>query len=290
MVLQSEQLRVEVAPCRGANITSLRHLDSSREWLLQDPAVDRAPPAYGSRFTEAGMSGWDEMLPTVDECTYPAEPFLGAPLPDHGEVWAVGWETERVTAEALVCSVRGRVLPYLLRRELKVRGSTLSAEYSLFVEGQQPLGLLWAAHPQFVVGPGTVVTLPPHIEELTCVVEGAPGPLTRMSAPDEGLVCTDIVGGGTGMMLYARPDDTVAQAKLTDPDGAWLQMDWETADVPYFAIWMDNGLYAGSPVVCPEPMTGYYDSLRRAYESDRLAMIEPGKPIRWALHVTLGKG
>jgi hypothetical protein len=288
-VLQSEQIRVVVDPSRGAKITSLWHEESQREWLLQSEVTNLAAPAYGSPFTEATFCGWDEMLPTADACTYPREPYSGVALPDHGEVWSSPWEVDEFTSKSIVCSVRGRALPYRLRRELEVNGSTLSAHYTLSVEAPQSLCVLWAPHPQFAVEAGTHLTMPSEVEELSVSIEGIPAPMTRISVPGEGLDCTRIVPKGMGMMLYPDPDATIDWAKLTNPDGSWLQMNWGTDNVPYFAVWMDNGRYAPRPVVCPEPMTGYYDDLRRACELDRVLVIEPSKPACWSLHMTLGR-
>jgi hypothetical protein len=91
------------------------------------------------------------------------------------------------------------------------------------------------------------------------------------------------------MMLYAAPDADVDRAVLVDPDGNWLEMAWDSRTIPYFAVWMDNGRYAPDPVVCPEPMTGYYDGLRRAQEASRVLSVGPDAPVQWHLNVTLGR-
>ena len=287
VVLDSEEVRVVVDPARGGKIASILDRRSGREWLLQgSPGLPT--PAHGSRFTDGPLAGWDEMLPTVDACTYPCEPFFGVALPDHGEVWTQRWDVEEASPATVACAVEGRALPYRLRRSLSVSGATLTAEYSLTVTAPQELFLLWTAHPQFVAERGTRLVLPAEVRELHSVVEGAERPRTPVVVPPNGLDCTGLAPDGLGMMLYADPAQPVSSVQLTHPDGSWLHMAWEGPSVPYFAVWLDNGLYADRPVVCPEPMSGYYDSLERAYHSDLLNAVAPDAPARWSVRTTLG--
>jgi hypothetical protein len=50
---------------------------------------------------------------------------------------------------------------------------------------------------------------------------------------------------------------------------------------------MDHGRYSPA-VVCPEPMTGFYDHLGRAYHDGNVLIVTPGRPARWSIRVTLG--
>ncbi len=289
-VLEGDDLRVEIDPSRGAKIVSLWHQGRQREWLLQSDGTKHPVPAYGSLFTEADLCGWDEMLPTADACVYPREPFLGVALPDHGEVWSQPWDVEEQTSRSITCSVRGRALPYRLQRALEVKGSTLSTRYTLSVDGDDPLSLLWAPHPQFAVEHGTRLTLPIEVEELYAAIDGSQAPMSKIPVPAYGIDCTRLVPEGNGMMLYPNPDARIAWARLTNADSTWLHMEWDTLNVPYFVIWMDNGRYANRPVICPEPMTGYFDDLQRASESNRVLVVDPSKPASWGLRLTFGRG
>jgi hypothetical protein len=42
-------------------------------------------------------------------------------------------------------------------------------------------------------------------------------------------------------------------------------------------------------VVCPEPMSGYFDALLRAQEAGRVLTVGPGVPVQWTLDVTVGR-
>ncbi len=166
IALHSDDIEVVVLPRRGAKIASLRHASSGREWLEQPAGELGPPPGYGSAFTDAGMFGWDEMLPTITGSAYPDGEYQGAPLPDHGEVWRLPWKT-RVAGEAFVWSTSGRVLPYEVTRTMRTVGARLQLEYELAATGTTPLWLLWAAHPQFAVGGRhTRIVLPAEVRHV----------------------------------------------------------------------------------------------------------------------------
>lgn len=287
-VLANAHVRVGVIPGLGAKVDSLTHLPSGREWLL---APSRALPdrhEYGSTFTDAVMGGWDEMLPTVDACRYPAQPYADVQLPDHGEVWALSWDVVECTATSITCAVEGRALPYRMRRSVSIDGPTITMRYTLAVDGDAELALLWTPHPQFTVRPGTTLRLPPSVNRLTTVAEEPEGGSEQGILPvvASGLDCTEIVPAGRDMMLYLEPEARADWVELRDPDGCRLRMSWENEHLPYLAVWMDHGRYSPA-VVCPEPMSGYYDDLARAHDHDKILIVTPGRPVEWAIRVTL---
>ena len=286
--LRSDDLEVVVLPRRGAKIASLRHRPRGREWLEQ-PAGDLAhPPSYGSAFTDADMFGWDEMLPTIDASPYPDGEYRGVPLPDHGEVWTLPWET-RIAGEILLCSTAGQALPYRVTRTMRVQDARLQLEYELCATGTAPLWLLWAAHPQFAVDTGrTRVVLPADVHQLLSVWPSIEPEPVEWPRPD--LESTRGMPAGAGRKLYALPDAKIGTAGLVDPDGTWLRLTWDPALVPYLGIWLDNGAYARHPVIALEPATGFYDDLARAASTQRTTRVHPERPLRWSLEVSLGRG
>ena len=288
VALRSDDLEVVVLPRRGAKIASLRHRSRRREWLEQPAADLHDPPAYGSAFTDAGMFGWDEMLPTIDASSYPDGEHRGVPLPDHGEVWTLPWET-RLAGESLVCSTSGRALPYRVTRTMRVQDARLQLEYELSATGTAPLWLLWAAHPQFAVDTrSTRIVLPADVHQLLNVWPNIEPERVEWPSPD--LESTRGLPGGAGRKLYALPDAKIGTAGLIDADGSWLQLAWDSALVPYLGIWLDNGAYAQHPVIALEPATGFYDDLARAVSNQRTTQVHPERPLRWSLEVRLGSG
>jgi galactose mutarotase-like enzyme len=288
VALRSDDLEVVVLPRRGAKIASLRHRALRREWLEQPAGDLDHPPAYGSAFADADMFGWDEMLPTIDASSYPDGEHRGVPLPDHGEVWALPWET-RPAGETLVCSTGGRALPYRVTRTMRVQDARLQLEYELSATGTAPLWLLWAAHPQFAADTrSTRIVLPADVRQLLNVWPSLEP--ERVEWPSPELESTPGLPGGAGRKFYALPDAKIGSAGLIDADGSWLRLTWDPALVPYLGIWVDNGAYARHPVIALEPATGFYDDLARAVSNHRVPQVHPQRPLRWSLEVSLGSG
>lgn len=285
--LESDRLALEVDIELGAKITRLENVVTAREWLLQRPdAVDAGrQPCYGDDMVAFPLAGWDEMFPTVDECDYLGE---YPRLPDHGEVWARPWAVREVTPTSLDCDIAGVAFPYRLRRRIDLVESEVVLTYSATNEGRFGLDTLWCPHPQLVAQPGTRVLFPDHVTRLDTALADDPLTFSPLSVERDGLdVCT-LVAPGQGMMLYADRRERLDTVTVRDAGGDWIAFSWDCETVPYFAMWVDNGRYAPQTVVCPEPMTGYYDSLQRAQQLGLVHRIGPGETTRWSLRVTVG--
>jgi len=240
------------------------------------------------------MSGWDEMLPTIDRCTW-----QGVQLPDHGEVWSLPWELER-SAEALVLSVNGRALPYCFSRSLSFLSPTcLELRYSLINRGAEPFPYLWAAHPQFLAYSHTRLLLPPEVNQVINIIEDDPlwgkagtkvaWPVARDSSGREWAL--DRVGPVERRACrkhYLPPDKPVSWAALRDEDtGCQLKLEWSPAEIPYLGLWVDEGMFSPCPVAALEPATAYYDSLERAVSLGQAPFLVPGSQVEWTLRLTV---
>ena len=298
--LEDEALRVLVTPALGAKIVSLYDKRAAYEWLI-GPQRPLAPVTYGSSFVDQDMSGWDEMFPTINACTYPsAGEFAGTYLPDHGEVWALPWQIVSQENEAIKLRVDGVALPYRLSRRVSLPSlGVLLLEYWLENPGTAPFDWLWAAHPQFVADEHTVIILPESVSEVVNVLPGEawgaageryPWPnarsrngrlwqLERIRPADE----------RDCRKFYLPPESPVSWAALANHRlGCSLRMEWSSAELPYLGIWVDEGAYNPAPAVALEPSTAYYDSLQTAITNQRVCRIEPGTQRRWSLTVRLG--
>ena len=87
------------------------------------------------------------------------------------------------------------------------------------------------------------------------------------------------------------PDERIEWAGLIRQSmQAWLQMQWDAQPVPYFGVWVDEGVYNPEAVAALEPMTGFYDSLIIAWNRQRVPLLEPGATHEWTLTVRIGTG
>lgn len=286
--LTTESLYVSIDPRRGGKITALRDLRSGREWLLPPAEPYGDPAGYGTSFTDAELSGWDEMAPTITECEVdgPSGPVA---LPDHGEVWSVPWDTVVVGPRRITLRVDGRTLPFRLDRTVEVTSpDRLRLSYRLWNTGKAAFPSLWAAHPQFVWRRGARVELPSSITEVLDVTSGPDPVVVPWDLPMSTRL--DHLGDGEGHKVWTLPGQAPAWCRLRDADGGSVLIEADPDSVPYLGIWWDSCAYADVPVVALEPSTGHYDDLALAAAAGRVPWLDPGDELRWAIELSLEPG
>jgi galactose mutarotase-like enzyme len=302
LALETASLRFVTVPGMGAKIVSLFDKRTSREWLL--PPINRGfdPVAYGSSFVDQDMSGWDEMFPTINACLYPVDgSYKHSVLPDHGEVWAVGWQTDFVTSDTISLSTEGRALPYRLTRTSQVLGQRVRLAFEVVNLGCEPLVAIWTAHPQFAVNEETRIKLPQAVK---CVVNVHPtqdwGEVNQTYSWPEAQSQNghwhklDHIGSSdlhNCRKFYLLPDQSVSWAALQQGNnGDWIRLSWNADRVPYLGIWVDEGTYNTAPTVALEPSTGFYDKLDLAWQNNHVMHLPPNEPVGWHLDIEVGSG
>ncbi len=303
--LEDETLRVTTVPRLGAKIVSLFDKRGDFEWLPGPmPGRPVRPVAYAAPFVEQEMAGWDEMFPTILACAYPGPgPRHGVALPDHGEAWALPWEVARAADGELTLTLEGRALPYRLTRSAGVaQGGTLTLRYTLENLGDDLMPYMWAAHPQFLAGADCRIVLPPEVTEVvnTAGPDVGWGPREarygwpQATAPDGRRVRLDKVGPpalGQGRKFFALPDARPSWAEVRRIEsGHSLRLAWDPQEVPYFGLWVDEGLVNSVAVAAPEPTTGWYDDLALAWHKGEVKIIPAGGVHTWTLLVRAGAG
>ncbi len=286
--LRNDQVSVEVAT-RGARITSLKGRGNEREWLTQAIGVARCASARGARFTDTDHFGWDEMFPSVDACVFPVEPFVGAEVVDHGELWTTIWETLEATSTTLVQRATSDSFAYTFQRDIVLDGSTLHANYACVVDRsvRRPLPLLWALHPQFAMRDGSRLEL----SGVGSSVLDTSDPASVRSVEWGGdLVVERDVAAGSDRMIYVTPGDGIAEARIVDVDGSTLRLTWDHVFAPYLGIWMDYGRHTSGRAVAIEPTNGFFDDLARAHDSGFVGVFNPGERVTWWVKVEIDEG
>src|ERR1700761_1394418 len=114
ITLRNRQLQIQVVPCEGARISSLKNLVSGTEFLFQQtrPSLKKPPSVFADFFTGA-CAGIEECLPTLARSSDDTE---GGAVPDHGDFWQLPWLVEALTSETVVLSARGFSRPLLFQK------------------------------------------------------------------------------------------------------------------------------------------------------------------------------
>jgi hypothetical protein len=305
-------VEVAILPDVGGKMVSLRS-PTGREWLWQTPRRPYRTPEYGGAFEAYDIGGFDECFPGIGQGPYPLSPWEGITVPDHGEVWALPWDTA-VEGETLVMSVHGVRFPYRLEKRITLTPSERAAaaavvqlSYRLENLSPFPLRYLWSAHPLFAAHPGMRVELPAGVgARVDWSKGGRLGDLgTRHDWPHTrdskgGAVSLDVLpqtGAGTADKLYTdrlpagAGESTCA---LVDPgSGEYVAFRFDPSEVPYVGVWlnMDGWPLEGETCfnVALEPCTGYPDRLDLAIARDEAATLEPRAVNTWSVRLEVGQ-
>jgi len=167
LTLANQVLSLTIIPDLGGKISSIRDRRTDREWLWTNPGLPYQQQDYGTSYVQkADSGGWDECFPTVAACSYPAEPWQGLPMPDHGEIWSQPWtvqvEGNPATTITLSSEVQGVRLPYVFQRRISIHPDSplLRFDYSVKNLADSAVRFIWSAHPLFAVEPGMQIRLP----------------------------------------------------------------------------------------------------------------------------------
>lgn len=299
--IRNDHLCLEYIPQLGGKIAGISDVHTGRQWLWRHPRMPYAVVPHTANYvTSADTGGWDECFPTVGTCAYPADPWQGVFLADHGELWCQAPATsvsENADTTTIHTLWRGINLPYTFERTLTIgEAATITCDYRVTNDADAPLHWIWCAHPLLAIEPGMAVETPAGTTFFRLAADGA-----LVSEPATALQPTPTQTLDLGHL----PDPAVAYgiklysdhlprgyARLQASDGAF-SFSWQTSEVPQLAIWFNAGAWAadgGSPYynMGIEPAIGVYDPLADAYtKTDTAATLAPGASRAWQLTVTL---
>ncbi len=266
---QTAGARLVTVPSLGGRIVSLAD-PAGREWLVQPTPGMIERPASAS-YASIPPYGWDELVPTIDPCTY-----RGRHLSDHGDAWNAVWRAE--PDRLVFTDPAGR---YVLSRAVLGHRAGLTLAYRL--TATEPVDLLWAAHPLFLAPPGSALLLPDTITSLVRVdTECAEAVRAGQAA-----VLPEQLPAGQHRKHYSWKADRPTWAQLTAPDGAALRLDWTAETVPYLGIYAENRCFTTEQCIALEPTTSWYDTLTDTIGNGTALRAGPETTLDWRVCISL---
>jgi len=249
-------IELTLIPELGGKVSSLRDARNNREWLWRHPRYPYKRVPHGSSYVaEADTGGWDECFPSVSACSYPSEPWQGAAIQDHGELWSQVPEFEiEEHGETLTLRTRwqGVALPYTFTRtiSLTANSSIIRSDYEVVNNADQLINFVWCIHPLLAIEPSMEMYLPSsarfHVagtfpENLLSSTQNLQYPfevpglnfpsLPETSAERAIKIWSDPLPAGEGW------------AAIHAHDGKF-RMKWDTTFLPQIAVWMNFGAWA----------------------------------------------
>jgi hypothetical protein len=299
VILESEALRLAIVPEHGAKIASLIHKRTGREYLFQLPGESFRQAPYAAPYESGEISGFDEMFPTINECLCNLEPWAGAKMPDHGEVWSLPWKCA-ISDSRVHTWVHGVRFPYVLNRTVSFeRANTILLRYQAENHSACDFPAMWAAHPLFNMTPGSRIIVPACARNILNTV---PGPALgayggRFSFPiaktPDGkqwdLSRVNPCEGRLYFKYFFLDELTEGFAMVHDPNTReTLGLVWPVQQLPYLGMWVNEGGWNNLYHVAPEPCTAPFDAWDVARQWGKLPVIPAFGSQEWELRITVG--
>ena len=304
VTLNSDHFSLTVAPQLGGKITSLINKKTKREFIYRSNVSYRLR-TYGDRFEDYERDGADECFPSVAACSFPAFPWEGVWIPEHGEVWSLPWE-HQVKQGQLLTWVRGVRLPYLFERRISfetlARGDKPYVRLSYRVVNESPYDMpfLYAFHPLFKVETRTRILIPPGTDVVTnwSTEDRLGQPMTRHTWPhvtdfsldksyDRSAVRS--IRNKEAEKLFTTPLEQ-GRCALLYPNGEFIGFLFPAKRFPYLGLWVNEGGWHNLQQVALEPSTSQVDRMDVA-EGLKTCGVVPGKgTVEWDISIVVGKG
>jgi hypothetical protein len=283
---ENDILAAVILPDHGGKIASLFCKPMGREFLEQVEGEAYRELQYAGDYGAAECSGFDDLMPTIDPCSYTDYPWTGVDIPDHGEVCAMHWNYE-VTNGVLHLWVYSPRFGYKLEKWISNDQNALKIDYLATNLTQFDFDYVYAAHCMIASEAGAQIILPGISEGAKSTVIFASDPARGVSGDTlvwetehDGLDITPNDTTHENFKIYFNDPVTPGLCKYRYPNRDTIVMEYTAETLPYFGIWFNRHFYNGLHNIAFEPCTGSFDtpaaakakkqnSVLRAYESQR---------------------
>ena len=100
-VLENDKLKIEVLPELGGRINSIIYKKSKKDWVWNNPNLNKARVSKYSEYDSHWQGGWEELFPNDA-----IENFSWGKGLDHGELWSAEWTIKKMSANSLTLSTK----------------------------------------------------------------------------------------------------------------------------------------------------------------------------------------
>ena len=301
MSVESDQIVAQFLPAIGSKLCSLVYKPLNLELLVQRPNPRYLLAPYDGDYVGQGeCSGFDEMFPSIDKCFYEGYPWRGTPIPDHGEVWSIGWDCAAEN-DRLHFATFGVRFSYKLEKWVSFHGDNiLHTDYRVTNLSDFDLDFMWAAHPMFYLEEGAELRLPAGVQQVVTTLSFT-GNLGRYGDEFDWPIAR-LPDGQMRDLRRIRPktardaEKYFVKGKL--PEG-WCALTFPRSDltltlsfpvetVPYLAILPNAGGWQDLYNIFLEPATASFDRLDVARVRGEYSTVKAGAIYEWYLRMSVG--
>lgn len=291
VTIENESLRAEVYPQFGGKVLSLIDKADNYELMFDYPAEFPTTSRYDQPYASGYCAGWDECFPAVGPGPYPAHPYKGIGIPDHGELWSLP-ATVVPTKDGVTTEWHGLRFGYEFVRRIALEGPSLRAEYTLHNRSPFDFHFVWALHALTSLHVPVELNLPAGGYRLSHDSDGK-----RIDAPfewpitaaGENLSIPTQLPAKRGWKIFSN-EPIAAPAVVRYPTrGRMVDIDYVSPDeLPaYWGLWINSGGWAGYRHFAIEPTTGRFDELDRSVQDASAGRVKPFGKIGWSVRWTV---
>jgi hypothetical protein len=274
----------------GGKIASLQK--DSTEYLYQGHSKEFIQPRFEGNFGEYDLSGFDDMVPTINAGFIQDGVFAGVRMADHGEIWALNWKVN-AGQEEIRAEIDGVRLPYHLSKQLTLRENILVIQYELRNTSEFAFPCLWAAHMLIAANENTRIVSAEGKRTVRSTLDmssrlngfGAvhTWPETRDKNDSsyfiDRLLSRDMK---TCEKYYFEGPFKNGEIRIVNPD---MIIRFDSVTVPYVGIWLNSNGYKDQYNIGIEPATTPMDSPENARQWGYPAELSGHGVIRWKLEI-----
>ncbi len=281
--LESEQLRVDVAPTVGGRVVSLVEKAGGHEFLWRNRALRLASLPAGSEYDPNFFGGIDELLPNDIP-----EAINGIACLDHGELWTLplAWRSDgrQLTLEGTLPRFG---LRYERRMSLREDEPFLDFEYRLSNSTREPRRFLWKLHAALNVAAGDVIDCPARRAQVVDLNYSRFATTSPFPWPQLESKAVNVVPPADGTMDFFYLFDLRAGRIAWQRPSARLKFayQFDPQVFPYAWLFASYGGFLGHYTVVLEPCTAMPISVNEAALKNQCSKLEPGQTLE--THVSI---
>jgi hypothetical protein len=282
--LESDHLRLDVAPSVGGRVVSLVHKPSGHEFLWRNGALPLRREAAGSEYDPNFYGGIDELLPNDIP-----EVIDGVKCPDHGELWTTPLACRRDDDRLVLSGDLPRFgLHYEREMSLRKNGPQLDLAYRITNRASQPRSFLWKLHAALAVQAGDLIDCPARRAQVVDLAWSRYRTLEPFDWPILQGQAANIIPPADGTVDFFYLFDLSAGQMAWRRQGAGLEFAYEFDPqvFPFAWLFASYGGFNGHYTVILEPCTAMPLSVIEAAAKGQCSRLEPGQMLatRVVLH------
>jgi len=285
--LESEALRVDVAPTVGGRVVSLVEKSGGYEFLWRNRALPLECMPAGSEYDPNFFGGIDELLPND-----PPDEINGVACPDHGELWTLPLAWSGGGARLKLSGTLPRFgLRYEREMSLRADAPWLDCTYRISNPTPQPRQFLWKLHAALAVEAGDLIDCPAEQAQVVDLNYSRYASPTPFAWPQTEGKPANVIPAADGTM------DFFYLSKLREGRMGWqrpseqlvFEYRFDLRVFPYAWMFASYGGFLGHYTVVLEPCTTMPMSVNEAAKKQQCSVLQPGETLETRVSIRAGR-